>query len=239
MNTARALVLELKRLGGPRHAAAARRFFKTGEGQYSEGDKFLGVRMPVLRALAKEQREQLPGPELEALLRSPFHEARMLGVLVLVYQFKHGDEPERDAVVARYLANTAWINNWDLVDASAYKILGPRAERLSMQRTLRVLVRSESLWERRIAMVSTLHGIKSGEVALAIEFAEALLDDGHDLIHKAAGWMLREVGKQELGVLRRFLKLHGKSMPRTMLRYAIERLPEAERKHLLTSTGGR
>lgn len=209
-------------------AAGMRRFFKTGPGQYGEGDRFLGIKADPLKRLARECRGLSPG-EAKTLLGSPFHEARMLALLVLVGAFAKGDAATREAVYELYLANTARVNNWDLVDASAPAILGGFLADRDRGPLTRLAV-SASLWERRIAVVATLAFIRRGDFADTLRLAGLLLNDREDLIHKAAGWMLREVGKRDQAVLEGFLAGHCRRMPRTMLRYAIERLPEGRRR---------
>src|SRR5262245_6134160 len=229
--TARKAEGRLKALADDEAAGAVRRFVKTGPGQYGEGDRFLGIKATPLRQLAREF-QSLPVGEARKLLASAFHEARMLALLVLVQAFAKGDEPSREAIYDLYLANTARVNNWDLVDASAPAIVGgflAGRDRGPLTR----LARSASLWERRIAVVATLHFIRRGDFQDTLRLAGLLLDDGEDLIHKAAGWMLREVGKRDQAVLEGFLAGHCRQMPRTMLRYAIERLPEARRQQYL------
>jgi 3-methyladenine DNA glycosylase AlkD len=192
---------------------------------------FLGIKVPVIRAVAKE----FPGVGLDAavdLLHSRFHEERLLALLFLMRYFTTGDTHERQSVYHAYLANTAWINNWDLVDLSAPHVVGAYLADQG-RAPLYQLVRSASLWERRIAMVSTLHFIRSNDFDDSLQLAEHLLHDREDLIHKATGWMLREVGKRDQARLAIFLDRHGPAMPRTMLRYAIERFPETLRQAYL------
>jgi 3-methyladenine DNA glycosylase AlkD len=199
------------------------RFFKCGRGQYGEGDAFLGIMVPALRKLSKEWTSIAVGEALK-LLQSRWHEARLLALMILVRQYERGDDTMRDEIYRRYLANTDRINNWDLVDISAPSIIG--AHLLDRDRApLYLLAKSKFLWERRIAIISTQHFIRCGDFADTLRIAEILLDDPHDLIHKAAGWMLREVGKRDQPVLERFLRKHARLMPRTTLRYAIERFP--------------
>ncbi len=213
----------------PGRAEAVAGYFKTGKGEYGEGDRFLGVTVPAQRAIAKAHAGLALDEALE-LLRSPVHEERLTALLILVRQFEKGDEALRGRIVEAYLANTSQVNNWDLVDSSAPYLLGTWLLERD-RRVLRRLARSESLWERRIAMLSTLAFIRRGEDEDALAIATLLLDDEHDLIHKAVGWMLREVGgRVGLEPLRRFLDAHAARMPRTMLRYAIEKLPKAERQ---------
>jgi 3-methyladenine DNA glycosylase AlkD len=207
-------------------------YFKTGAGQYAEGDVFIGVTMPQLRALCRECADT-PVSEALALLTSRVHEARLLALLLLVQAFRRGSPAEQRHIYEQYLAHTAFINNWDLVDSSAHLIVGPWLQDRS-RAPLRRLAGSKSLWERRIAILATLHYIRQGEFDETFGIADLLIDDPHDLIHKAVGWMLREVGNRDGAAERRFLKDRYARMPRTMLRYAIERFPEAERRRYLT-----
>lgn len=220
-------VRRLRDFADPRHAVNLLRFFKTGPGQYGEGDQFLGLRVPQIRQVVREFRE-LELAEAIELLRSKWHEARLLALLIMVERYKRGDERQRREIYRQYLRHTARINNWDLVDASAPHLVG--AHLLERSRApLTKLARSRSLWERRIAMIATQHFIRNGEVDETLRIAALLVNDGHDLIHKAVGWMLRESGDRDLVALRSFLGEHAATMPRTMLRYAIEHLPSAER----------
>jgi 3-methyladenine DNA glycosylase AlkD len=214
-------------MGDAERARVSRGYFKTGAGEYGEGDEFVGIRAPQLRALAKEY-ATTSMPELTKLLGSPIHEARMLALLILVRQYQRGDETLREKVYDLYLASTKRINSWDLVDVSAEHIVGAHlygADRSVLDR----LARSPSLWERRIAILSTLHFIRKGEHGDTLRIAELLLGDAEDLIHKGVGWMLREVGERDLATELRFLDAHYDRMPRTMLRYAIEKFPEEQR----------
>jgi 3-methyladenine DNA glycosylase AlkD len=221
----------LRQLGNEETARVLRGFFKTGPGQYGAGDVFLGIKVPPLRQLAREYRG-LPLDEAEKLLRSPYHEARLLALLLLVGAFARGDGAAREQIYRLYLANTARVNNWDLVDASAEHIVGGHlAER--DRGPLYQLAKSPGLWERRIAIVATFHFIRRGEFADTCKVAALLLSDREDLIHKAVGWMLREVGKRDLSAAEAFLAEHYGRMPRTMLRYAIERHPEPRRLQYL------
>jgi 3-methyladenine DNA glycosylase AlkD len=222
---------ELQALADPRDAVHLQRFFKTGEGEYGAGDRFLGIRVPRLRTLARRFRA-LPHEHVLILLRSPWHEQRLLALLLLVEHYRRGTEAEREAIHRAYLANTRYINNWDLVDSSAEHIVGAHLDP-GRRDLLEQLAGSESVWERRIAMLATFHWIKQGEFRPALRVARLLVNDEHDLIHKAVGWMLREVGKRDLGVEEGFLREHCRTMPRTALRYAIERMPEARRRKYL------
>ena len=221
----------LRAHANPGSVAILQRFFKTGPGQYGEGDRFIGVKLPGVRTVCRECRGA-PLAEVLKLLRSRIHEERTLALLMLVDAFKGGDDPIRRRIYELYLANTAFINNWDLVDCSAGPIVGGWLRGRSTAPLTR-LARSKSLWERRIAMLATFDGIRRGEFADTFRIAEILLHDDHDLIHKAVGWLLREVGKRDGAAERAFLASRYKTMPRTMLRYAIERFPEVERRRYL------
>ena len=221
----------LRSLGDPDIAEHSQRFFKTGEGEYGAGDRFLGIRVPVLRKQVAKFREA-PLLEVQKLLHSPYHEERLFALLLMVAKYERGDAAEKEAVYNCYMANTAYINNWDLVDSSASYIVGEYLTDRD-KAILYTFARSDSLWERRIAIMATFFFIRQGRFDTALEIAELLLGDTHDLIHKAVGWMLREVGNRDGGVERAFLASRYKTMPRTMLRYAIEKFPEAERKAYL------
>jgi 3-methyladenine DNA glycosylase AlkD len=236
ITTARAAREQLAALGDDALAAQARRFFKTGKGEYGEGDRFRGIRVPMLRRVARSS-ASMPLGEALRLLRSPYHEDRLVALLVLIAIYSRGNDAARRRTVTAYIAHTRYVNSWDLVDVSAPHILGaylrerPRA-------LLRRLARSANVWERRIAIVATATFIRHGEATETLRLAEGLLTDEHDMIHKAAGWMLREVGQHcDAGVLRRFLDAHASHMPRTMLRYAIEKCSPAERRRYLGMRG--
>jgi len=226
-----ALRRELRAEADADDAVHLQRFFKTGPGQYGEGDRFLGVRVPVLRRLAREYRT-LPADDAVVLLQSRWHEERLLGLLLLIGIYQRGQGAEKQAVYVAYLAHTRHINNWDLVDASAEHIIGPHVSPGQLD-VLERLAHSPDLWERRIAMLATFHWIKQGQFAPALRIAALLLADRHDLIHKAVGWMLREIGKRDRAVEKAFLREHCRVMPRTALRYAIEHFPERERRRYL------
>lgn len=225
---------QLKNLGNREQAAISRRFFKTGPGEYGEGDIFIGIKVPVLRKLVKEYPD-LSLKDVKTLLRSKYHEERLLALLILVSKFKKGDVSTRQEIYDLYLKNTSSVNNWDLVDLSAHYIVGPFLTNKSRAPLYR-LAKSKSLWQRRIAIMSTFHFIKKGEFSETLKIAEMLLADREDLIHKAVGWMLREIGKRRLQSEETFLKKHYQKMPRTMLRYAIEKFPEPKRKRYLKGT---
>jgi 3-methyladenine DNA glycosylase AlkD len=222
--TAKAIERRLRALRDPEIAAGHLRFFKCGPGQYGEGDAFLGIMVPGLRALSREF-TPLAVAEAVELLQSKWHEARLLALMILVRKYECSDEATRAGIYRSYLANTKRINNWDLVDASASAIVGAQLRERD-RAPLIALTQSESLWERRIAIISTFDFIRHDDFGDTLRIAEMLLGDRHDLIHKASGWMLREVGKRNQPVLERFLRKHARGMPRTMLRYAIEKFPE-------------
>ena len=213
-------------------ATSSARFFKTGPGQYGEGDVFIGVRVPVLRKLAKEFRG-LPLPEIDVLLCSAIHEERLLAILILSQSLTRCDDEHRKLVYDFYMSRTEHVNNWDLVDTSAPAIVGGYLADKS-HKPLMKLATSKSLWERRIAIVATQHFIRRGQFDDTLSISRVLLSDHEDLIHKAAGWMLREVGERDSSPLVHFLDKHANMMPRTMLRYAIEHFPADERKAYLT-----
>ncbi len=209
-------------------ARILQRFFKTGPGEYGEGDVFLGVRVPAIRRVARLCGGLSLG-EIRALLHSRYHEERLLALLTMVRRFEKGDDALRQRLFGFYLRETRFINNWDLVDLSAPQIVGGWLSRRDRS-VLRTLAASADLWERRIAVLATFAFIRAGEFGETLALCERLISDPHDLMHKACGWMLREVGKRSVETLRRFLRAHAGRLPRTMLRYAIERLPEPERK---------
>ena len=221
---------DIRKVARAERAASNKWFFKTGPGEYGAGDRFLGVTVPQLRALARNYAD-LPLKQAVRLLQSPWHEERLLALIIMVGQYVRGDTRARQAVHQVYLRNTASINNWDLVDCSAAQIVGAHLE-AGDRRVLRRLARSKSVWERRIAMIATYHYIRQDDFEDALAIAALLRHDEHDLIHKAVGWMLREIGKRDRAVEERFLRKHARTMPRTMLRYAIERFPEPLRRTL-------
>ena len=208
-------------------------FFKTGAGEYGEGDVFAGIKMPVQRKIAKEFKN-LNYDDIKELLCSIIHEERMIGLLILQGKYENGDENEEEKVFKFYIRNRKGINNWDLVDISAPKIVGEHLLNRD-KKLLYKFVHSKNLWERRIAILSTFTFIRAGNFETTFKISDILLDDDHDLIHKAVGWMLRETGKKDLSAEEKFLKPRYKKMPRTMLRYAIEKFPEVKRKKYLLS----
>ena len=221
----------LDALADPDVAAFSQRYFKTGPGEYAEGDRFLGIRLRDLRALVRPNRT-LPLEDVVAHLRSPWHEERLLALLILVEQHRRGDAEARERLHRAYLEHTRCVNHWDLVDASAPELVGPHVEPGDL-RLLDHLAASDAVWERRIAALATLWWTRKGEVGPALHVAERLLRDPHDLIHKAVGWMVREVGKRDPERFEAFLTERYPRMPRTMLRYAIEKLPEERRQRYL------
>ena len=218
-------------LKNPEIAAHSQRFFKTGKGEYGEGDVFLGIRVPIIRK-AVRRFKAASMQDAGALLASQYHEVRLFAVLLLVAQFQKACLDNQQEIYQLYLRNTQSINNWDLVDSSAHHIVG--AYLLDNDRAiLHKLAQSDLLWGRRIAIIATYHFIKQGQFEETLKIAEQLLNDDEDLIHKAVGWMLREVGNRDRIVEETFLKVHYQSMPRTMLRYAIEKFSAEKRKQYL------
>lgn len=219
---------ELYKYANKKKAKLLRRFFKIGPGDYAEGDIFIGVIVPFTRKVLK-QFPDLPLAEVIKLLRSKIHEERLLALLILVHQFSNADAQAKEKIYKAYLANTKFINNWDLVDLSAPQIVGGFLTDKNRQILYR-LAKSPLLWERRIAILATFTFIRSGDFVDVFGITKLLLDDEEDLIHKACGWMLREAGKRDGQAQEGFLKRYYKIMPRTMLRYAIEKFPENKRK---------
>lgn len=230
--TVKELRAELNKLANPERAKKSAYYFKTGEGQYGFGDVFLGVSVPAQRVVAKKYRE-LPLKQVEQLLKSKIHEERLTASIILVDQFKRANKETRHQIYDFYLANTANINNWDIIDGSAPYIVGGWLEDKD-RRVLVTFARSKTLWDRRIAIMATFPFIREGDATWTFKIADLLLNDNEDLIHKAVGWMLREVGNScGHDVEEKFLKLHYKTMPRTMLRYAIEKFDEPKRQQYL------
>ncbi len=227
------LHLELKRLTDPPKAAFLQRFFKTGPGQYAEGDRFRGITVPVLRKLAKTHRD-LPFEDAAELLESEWHEDRLVALFLLIDRYAKDAPPGRAKIHKHYVARIATqVNNWDLVDASAPQLVGAHIFEAGDTSLLDRLARDKNLWRRRVGIVATFHFIRQGALAETFRIAETLLGDSEDLIHKATGWMLREAGKKDEAALRSFLDRHAATMPRTMLRYALERLPENTRREYM------
>ena len=225
------LLKELKTLSDIQIAEHAQRFFKTGKDEYGEGDKFLGIRVPILRKKA-EQYKYLSLEEISHLLQSQFNEIRLISLFILIKSYEKSDHKHKEEIVNLYIGNIAFINNWNLVDASAPKILGDYL--MNKKKTLLYrLASSNNLWERRIAIMSTFNFIKKGLYKDTIKIAGILINDREDLIHKAVGWMLREVGNRDFNIEVSFLNKYADKMPRTMLRYSIEKFPEGLRKEYL------
>lgn len=231
MSTSKDVIKSLKEIANPEIAEHSGRFFKSGPGEYGEGDQFLGVRVPKQREIAKNH-IQIPFNDVAVLLNSPFHEVRLTAVLILVYKYQKTKQFEdREKIYVFYMNHLTGINNWDLVDSSAKYIAGHFLYEYDKDRSvLYELSDSDDLWERRVAIMTTFYFVDQGDFDLTLELAEKYLDDSEDLIHKASGWMLREIGKQDESLLRNFLDKHYQKMPRTILRYAIEKLDESVRQ---------
>lgn len=227
---------DLKKLKNPAKAKIMQGFFKTGKGQYGEGDVFIGLTVPQSRQLAIKYKEMEP-LGIEDLFRSKIHEERLIAVLILVHNFQIGTDKEKKTIYDFYLKNTRYVNNWDLVDLSADKIAGAYLDD-KPKGVLIKLAGSKNIWERRIAIITTFHFIKHGQYMETLRIARMLLGDKHDLIHKAVGWMLREVGKRDKKSELKFLNDNAGKIPRTALRYAIEKFPEPERLRYLNKNTG-
>ena len=222
---------KVKTLANKKVAETMQWFFKTGKGDYGEGDVFIGLKVPVQRKLAKEFKD-LSLAEIKELLSSQVHEERLISLIILIDKYQKEDEKGKEKICNFYLKNRKGINNWDLIDISAPKIIG----RHLLEKDKSILFKfavSKNLWERRIAIISTQEFIKNNNYKSTLQIAEILLKDEHDLIHKAVGWMLREIGKKDIRMEENFLNFHYKKMPRTMLRYAIEKFSETKRKKYL------
>lgn len=224
---------EFKSKADPERAKNLQRFFKTGKGEYGEGDSFLGITVPEQRKIANKF-NTLGLNDIQSLLKSNIHEQRFTALEILVMQYEKANEKQKNEIFKFYIKNTKNINNWDLVDTSAPYIIGDFLLNKN-RKILYKLAKSKNIWEKRISIISTAMFIKNNQFQDTIKISEILLKDKHDLIQKAVGWMLREMGKKDKKTLEIFLKKHYKSMPRTMLRYSIEKFPEAERKNYLTS----
>jgi len=222
---------ELRQLADPEVALHSRRYFKSGAGEYAEGDKFLGIRMPQIRTVVKSC-AGMDAAVVAKFLQSQWHEERIFALLVMVLQFQKGTIPEQKKIFCTYLDSTLYINNWDLTDCSAYQIVGAWLLDKS-RKPLYNLAKSQSLWERRISVMATYQFIRHDDFRDTLALCELLLQDQEDLIHKVTGWMLREVGKRDVSALYGFLDQHAGNMPRTMLRYSIEKLEDKKRKHYM------
>lgn len=230
MDTLKQVRMALRKAASPDKVAILSRFFKTGKGEYGEGDRFIGVTVPEQRRIAGEFSKSSDRKTVVGLLDSPIHEERLTALFLLTHLFERGlREGGAEEWVGLYLSKTDRVNNWDLVDSSAYRILGRWLEDRDRDVLYR-LAASDSLWENRIAVVATLHFIRRGDVRDTLRLSESMLSHPHDLMHKATGWMLREAWKRDPAGVSDFLRKHASAMPRTMLRYAIERMEEAERR---------
>ncbi len=239
--TSKKIILAIKKQSNLEKAKHSQRFFKTGPGEYGEGDLFLGLTVPIQRAIVKDFKNKSKLNDLKALINNPYHEVRLISLLLLLELFnKASSQMERKQLVDFYFAHSTFVNNWDLVDISADKILGQYLFEISQKRDFQEvpkllidLAKSDMLWERRIAILSTFPFIRAKQFLPTLELAELLMSDKEDLIHKAVGWLLREVGKRDEKVLQQFLDEYVLVMPRTMLRYAIEKFPENKRQFYL------
>lgn len=232
-NTSRSVEKELRQYRNPDKAAFFPRFFRTGPGEYGEGDRFIGVVVPDQRKVAKAFKT-LPQPEIEKLLASPIHECRLTGLFILVHQFeKAKTTSEQKSIYDFYVKHVDRVNHWDLVDTTCHKIMGPYLMERS-RKPLFKFAKAKHLWKNRISIVTTYYFIKRQDLGTTIDLAKELLGHEHDLIHKAVGWMLRELGIQDKSLLEEFLRQHAAEMPRTMLRYSIEKFPKEQRKKILS-----
>jgi 3-methyladenine DNA glycosylase AlkD len=221
-------------LKNKRKARDLERFFKCGKGEYGEGDVFLGIMVPDQRKIAKKHYKEASLDDVQKLLKNKYHECRLTALLILVHKFEKANKKEQKRMYNFYLKNLRYINNWDLVDVTTPKIVGVYIlENPEKKGTLLALAQSQNLWKRRVAILATFAFIKNERYDEALRIAKILVDDEHDLIHKSVGWMLREVGNRNRRVEEKFLKKHYKTMPRTMLRYAIEKFPERKRQYYM------
>lgn len=225
--------LELKSLANPEQAKILQRFFKTNKGEYGEGDIFLGIKVPVQREVAKRYKDLLL-KDIQKLINSKIHEERLIGLFILIHKYNKTSADKKKEIFYFYLNNTKRINNWDLVDLSAPNIVGDYLlNNYNKKQLIYNLAKSKNLWEKRISILATFAFIKKERFEDTLAISEILLNDKHDLIHKAVGWMLREIGKRDQKAEEKFLKKHYNNMPRTMLRYAIERFEETKRQKYL------
>lgn len=218
------LLLQVKKKSDKKRSLLSQRFFKTGKGEYGEGDKFLGLKVGECREIARKFID-MSIDNIQKLLDSPIHEVRLIALLILVERYKKADQKGKRGLASFYLKNSKKVNNWDLVDLSAHKILGDYFINKD-KKVLYKLAKSKNIWERRISIISTAWFIKASKFSDTLKISDILINDKEDLIHKAVGWMLREVGKKDMGLLQKYLKTRYKKMPRTMLRYAIEKFPK-------------
>lgn len=232
-NTLNSLISDIKKHGNKDKVKIFHRFFKTKKGEYGYGDKFLGLSNPRIRTLVKKYQKIINLSEVISLLQNPYHECRLAALLILVYQYSHGDIRTKKLIFNLYLTHTKFINNWDLVDLSAYQIVGTHCYEQKDSSILYDLAKSMDLWQKRISIIGTYYYIKNNDFSHTLAISTKLLSNPNDLIHKAVGWMLREVGKRNQLVLTNFLDKNVSLMPRTTLRYCIERFPESLRLHYL------
>ena len=224
---------DIRSFTNPEKAKILGRFFKTGKGEYGEGDKFLGIILPLQRSIVRKYWKEITFEEMKELVKSPLHEERLVSLLIAVDKFEKGNEKERKEIYDFYLSHTKFINNWDLVDLTAPRIIGAYLHDKDKE-ILTMLAKSKSLWEKRISILSTFYFIRQGDPSETFRIARLLINDKHDLIHKAVGWMLREIGKRcGEKAEEKFLQKYYKTMPRTMLRYAIEKFDNKKRKYYL------
>jgi len=226
---------ELRSISDKEKAKILQGFFKTAPGEYGHGDVFIGVTVPQIRKVAKEHKT-INLKDAFVLLKSPIHEERLLSLMIMVLKFNEASDKDKERIYDSYLKNTKYINNWDLVDLTAPNIVGAFLKGDNRQKLYELAV-SKDLWERRIAILATFNFIRNNSFGDTLKIAKILLSDEEDLIHKATGWMLREVAKRDKALVENFLSVHRKNMPRTMLRYAIERFPERERQKYLKKNG--
>lgn len=233
MQTYEKIIKDFLNLRDDKQAKVLSSFFKTGKGQYGEGDKFLGIKAPVTRGLVKKYYKEASLKDVKPLIENPYHEVRLAGFLILVEKFqKTKKEEERQEIYNFYMANLKYANNWDLVDLSCYKIAGAYLHNKD-HKPLYKLAKSKVLWQQRVAMISTMYFVKNGSFDTAFDLAQYFLPHKHDLMHKASGWILRELGKEDISLLYAFLDKHHKKMPRTMLRYSIEKLPQEKKEYYM------
>ena len=227
------IINEIKSYADEKDAMHAQRFFKTGKGEYAEGDLFYGLTTPIIRQIVKKYAKTTPLGCIENLLHNEYHEVRCVALLIMVDIYDKADDKLKNIIYEMYLRNTAYINNWDLVDITAYKTVGRHIYSTKYYGDIYNLANSGHLWSERISVVSQLYLIKRGDFSLFLKLAEQFLVHKHDLMHKAVGWMLREVGKIDEAPLYEFLDKYHKTMPRTMLRYSLERLSPEKKKHYM------
>lgn len=228
----RTILKDLERLSSKEYVVTLQKFFKTGKGEYGQGDVFVGIKVPDLRRICKKYYKDISFEELDFFAQNEIHEYRLFAFLTLTYKFKKATEAERKEIYEYYLKNLEFVNNWDIVDLTAHEIVGQYLVDKD-RKDIYNLVDSNYLWKQRIAVISTYAFIKNGDFKEILSFAKKLLTHQHDLIHKAVGWMLRNMGKKDIKELKSFLDKYATKMPRTMLRYAIERLEEKDRKRYL------